>query len=97
MEPELLTIGAMSERTGVATSALRFYETQGTTAFESCSTPLGVNLDPPALPAPGRRRQGSQSASGRPEARAMGRVTAARTESSGPTTVRCFSARVTAV
>lgn len=29
MEPELLTIGEMSERTGVATSALRFYEAQG--------------------------------------------------------------------
>jgi len=29
MESELLTIGVMSERTGVATSALRFYETQG--------------------------------------------------------------------
>jgi MerR family redox-sensitive transcriptional activator SoxR len=28
MEPEL-TIGAMSERTGVATSALRFYEAEG--------------------------------------------------------------------
>jgi MerR family redox-sensitive transcriptional activator SoxR len=29
MESELLTIGAMSERTGVAPSALRFYEAQG--------------------------------------------------------------------
>lgn len=29
MEPELLTIGAMSERTGVAPSALRFYEAEG--------------------------------------------------------------------
>ncbi len=29
MEPELLTIGALSERTGVAHSALRFYEAQG--------------------------------------------------------------------
>ncbi len=29
MESELLTIGAMSERTGVATSALRFYESEG--------------------------------------------------------------------
>ena len=29
MEPEWLTIGAMSERTGVATSALRFYESLG--------------------------------------------------------------------
>ena len=29
MEPELLTIGALSERTGVATSALRFYEAEG--------------------------------------------------------------------
>jgi MerR family redox-sensitive transcriptional activator SoxR len=29
METELLTIGAMSERTGVAPSALRFYESQG--------------------------------------------------------------------
>ncbi len=29
MEFELLTIGAMSERTGVATSALRFYESEG--------------------------------------------------------------------
>jgi MerR family transcriptional regulator, redox-sensitive transcriptional activator SoxR len=29
MEPELLTIGAISERTGVAPSALRFYEDQG--------------------------------------------------------------------
>lgn len=29
METELLTIGALSERTGVATSALRFYEAEG--------------------------------------------------------------------
>ncbi|MEJ7585577.1 MAG: redox-sensitive transcriptional activator SoxR [Acidimicrobiales bacterium] len=29
MEPELLTIGAMAERTGVAPSALRFYEAEG--------------------------------------------------------------------
>src|SRR5438552_17909019 len=29
MEPELLTIGAMSERTDVAPSALRFYEAEG--------------------------------------------------------------------
>jgi MerR family transcriptional regulator, redox-sensitive transcriptional activator SoxR len=29
VEPELLTIGAMSERTGVAPSALRFYEAEG--------------------------------------------------------------------
>ena len=29
VEPELLTIGALSERTGVAHSALRFYEAQG--------------------------------------------------------------------
>jgi MerR family transcriptional regulator, redox-sensitive transcriptional activator SoxR len=29
MEPEWLTIGAMSERTGVATSALRYYESMG--------------------------------------------------------------------
>ena len=29
MEPELLTIGAMSARTGVAASALRFYESEG--------------------------------------------------------------------
>jgi MerR family transcriptional regulator, redox-sensitive transcriptional activator SoxR len=29
MESELLTIGALSERTGVAHSALRFYEAQG--------------------------------------------------------------------
>ncbi len=29
MEPDLLTIGAMSERTGVAPSALRFYEAEG--------------------------------------------------------------------
>lgn len=29
VEPELLTIGAVSERTGVAHSALRFYEAQG--------------------------------------------------------------------
>jgi MerR family redox-sensitive transcriptional activator SoxR len=29
MESELLTIGAVSERTGVATSALRFYEAEG--------------------------------------------------------------------
>src|SRR5919198_330130 len=29
VEPELLTIGALSTRTGVATSALRFYEAQG--------------------------------------------------------------------
>lgn len=29
MESEPLTIGAMSERTGVATSALRFYESEG--------------------------------------------------------------------
>jgi MerR family redox-sensitive transcriptional activator SoxR len=29
MQPELLTIGAMSERTGVAPSALRFYEAEG--------------------------------------------------------------------
>jgi MerR family redox-sensitive transcriptional activator SoxR len=29
VEPELLTIGAMSERTGVAPSALRFYESEG--------------------------------------------------------------------
>ena len=29
MEPEPLTIGALSERTGVAPSALRFYEAQG--------------------------------------------------------------------
>ena len=29
MESELLTIGAMSERTGVAPSALRFYQAQG--------------------------------------------------------------------
>lgn len=29
MEHELLTIGAMSDRTGVASSALRFYESEG--------------------------------------------------------------------
>jgi MerR family redox-sensitive transcriptional activator SoxR len=29
MDHELLTIGAVSERTGVATSALRFYEAEG--------------------------------------------------------------------
>ena len=29
MDHELLTIGAMSERTGVASSALRFYEAEG--------------------------------------------------------------------
>lgn len=29
MQPDLLTIGAMSERTGVAPSALRFYEAEG--------------------------------------------------------------------
>lgn len=29
MEGELLTIGALSQRTGVSTSALRFYETEG--------------------------------------------------------------------
>ena len=29
MDGELLTIGALSERTGVATSALRFYEAEG--------------------------------------------------------------------
>ncbi|MCI0345002.1 MAG: MerR family DNA-binding transcriptional regulator, partial [Chloroflexi bacterium] len=29
VEHELLTIGAMSERTGVAPSALRFYEAEG--------------------------------------------------------------------
>ena len=29
METELLSIGAMSERTGVAPSALRFYESEG--------------------------------------------------------------------
>jgi MerR family transcriptional regulator, redox-sensitive transcriptional activator SoxR len=29
VEPELLTIGAMSERTGVAPSALRYYEAEG--------------------------------------------------------------------
>jgi MerR family redox-sensitive transcriptional activator SoxR len=29
VEPDLLTIGALSERTGVAHSALRFYESQG--------------------------------------------------------------------
>lgn len=29
MESEVLTIGALSERTGVATSALRFYEAEG--------------------------------------------------------------------
>jgi MerR family redox-sensitive transcriptional activator SoxR len=29
VEPDLLTIGALSERTGVAHSALRFYEAQG--------------------------------------------------------------------
>jgi MerR family redox-sensitive transcriptional activator SoxR len=29
MEAETLTIGALSERTGVATSALRFYEAEG--------------------------------------------------------------------
>ena len=29
MEQDLLTIGALSERTGVATSALRFYEAEG--------------------------------------------------------------------
>lgn len=29
MEPDLLTIGAMSERTGVSHSALRFYEAEG--------------------------------------------------------------------
>lgn len=29
MQPELLTIGALSERTGVSPSALRFYEAQG--------------------------------------------------------------------
>jgi MerR family transcriptional regulator, redox-sensitive transcriptional activator SoxR len=29
VEPHLLTIGAVSERTGVATSALRYYESEG--------------------------------------------------------------------
>jgi MerR family redox-sensitive transcriptional activator SoxR len=29
MKPELLTIGALSERSGVATSALRYYEAEG--------------------------------------------------------------------
>ncbi len=34
MKPELLTIGVMSERTGVATSALRFYEERGLISSE---------------------------------------------------------------
>src|SRR6476646_6556462 len=43
--PELLTIGDVSRRSGVAASALRFYEQRGLIAFVVFAQRVGLTLD----------------------------------------------------